>query len=383
MRSRRLPPRRLGPHVRRQSARRIGPPLRSLQIVAALIMAACLAGIVAVSVAPAFAARTLEIRGATFTSQSIIRSIVGLDGAPNVFRIQTDKAAQELARLPAVKSVTVRVDLPSTVVVDIVERDPKLVWVIGDRRYVVDQDGLLFGLVDSAGNPIPSSAGSMATPTAGAATGAPASAGTSPSSTQGAASTATPLPSPAVAPKQTPTPKKGARATPTRPGEKASPSASASAGSPQPTAFGPVVPSLAPAPTTDPAATFRPGALGLPVVFDRRASDARLGLGAIIDSISLDAGYRLAGLTPADVGSTASSLAVVLDDDHGFTLSSVPSGWVAQFGFYTPTVRKDTVIPGQVRDLRSILGYAGETKVAWVFLVSDVSPDHSDTYVPR
>jgi hypothetical protein len=351
--------------------------------VAALIMAACLAGIVAVSVAPAFAARTLEIRGATFTSQSIIRSIVGLDGAPNVFRIQTDKAAQELARLPAVKSVTVRVDLPSTVVVDIVERDPKLVWVIGDRRYVVDQDGLLFGLVDSAGNPIPSSAGSMATPTAGAATGAPASAGTSPSSTQGAASTATPLPSPTVAPKQTPTPKKGARATPTRPGEKASPSASASAGSPQPTAFGPVVPSLAPAPTTDPAATFRPGALGLPVVFDRRASDARLGLGAIIDSISLDAGYRLAGLTPADVGSTASSLAVVLDDDHGFTLSSVPSGWVAQFGFYTPTVRKDTVIPGQVRDLRSILGYAGETKVAWVFLVSDVSPDHSDTYVPR
>lgn len=119
------------------------------------------------------------------------------------------------------------------------------------------------------------------------------------------------------------------------------------------------------------------------MVFDRRASDAGLGLGGIIDPINLDAGYRLAGLTPADVGSTASALAVILDDGHGFTVSSVPTGWVAQFGFYTPTVRKVTVIPAQVRDLRSILGYAGEAKVAWVFLVSDVSSDHSDTYLPR
>jgi hypothetical protein len=46
-------------------------------------------------------------------------------------------------------------------------------------------------------------------------------------------------------------------------------------------------------------------------------------------------------------------------------------------------VRKVTVIPTQVRDLRSLLGYAGEAKVAWVFLVSDVSSDHVVTYVPR
>ncbi|HEY1169476.1 MAG TPA: FtsQ-type POTRA domain-containing protein [Candidatus Limnocylindrales bacterium] len=348
---------------------------------AALLMAACLAGILAVSVAPAFAARTLEVHGATFTSQSIIRSIVGLDGTPNVFRIQTDRAAEEIARLPAVQSVTVHVDLPSTVVVNIVERDPKLVWVIGDRRYVVDQDGLLFGLVDSAGNPIPSSAGPIATPTEGAASSASASATTSASMTPPPAST--PKPSPSPTRKPTPTPKKGAPATPAKSGAKASPSAAASAGSPTPPPNAALVPSLAPAPTADPAATSRPGALGLPVVFDRRASDAGLGLGGIIDPINLDAGYRLAGLMPADVGSTASALAVILDDGHGFTVSSVPTGWVAQFGFYTPTVRKVTVIPAQVRDLRSILGYAGEAKVAWVFLVSDVSADHSDTYLPR
>jgi hypothetical protein len=144
-----------------------------------------------------------------------------------------------------------------------------------------------------------------------------------------------------------------------------------------------LVPSLAPAPTADPNASPGPGALALPVVYDRRSSDAGLGLGSMIDPISLDAGYRIAGLTPADVGSTASALAVVLDDDNGFTLSSGPAGWVAQFGFYAPTVRKVTVIPTQVRDLRSALYQCGEAKVAWVRLVSDISENHIVTVTLR
>ena len=95
------------------------------------------------------------------------------------------------------------------------------------------------------------------------------------------------------------------------------------------------------------------------------------------------AGYRIAGLTPADVGSTAPALAVILDDNYGYTLSSVPVGWVAQFGFYTPTIRKVTVIPTQVRDLRSALAHWGESKVAWIRLVSDISEDHTDTVIPK
>jgi hypothetical protein len=108
-----------------------------------------------------------------------------------------------------------------------------------------------------------------------------------------------------------------------------------------------------------------------------------MGLGGIVDPVNLDAGYRLAGLTPAEVGSKSLALAVVLDDIHGFTVSSVPEGWVAEFGFYAPTVRKTSVIPGQVQGLKSILAYAGEARVAWVFLVSDVSDSHDNTYLPR
>jgi hypothetical protein len=368
--------------------RRSSPPLRSVQILAAILMAASLIGGVAVSMAPAFAAKTLEIHGAVFTSQAIIRSIVGMDGTPNVFRLETDRAASKLVRLPAVVSATIQVQLPSTVVVDIVEREPRLVWVVGDTRYVVDQDGLLFGVVDAVGNPVPSDVGPLATPNPNAPSPSASPSVSAPTTTSAAGSpNPTPTPTPTATPTPRPTPKptptkSGAKPTPTKPGTKASPSPTPSP-TPTPSWDASLVPSLVPAPTPDSAGTAGPAARALPVVFDRRASDAGLGLGGIVDPVNLDAGYRIANLTPADVGSSAPSLAVVVDDDHGFTLSSVPAGWIAEFGFYAPTVRKTTVIPGQVRDLRSAFGKWGESKVAWVILVSDVSSSHSDTVILR
>ena len=56
---------------------------------------------------------------------------------------------------------------------------------------------------------------------------------------------------------------------------------------------------------------------------------------------------------------------------------------MAEFGFYAPTVRQVTVIPDQVRTLRSLLAKYGEAHVAWVWLVGDVSGNHVNTYLPR
>jgi hypothetical protein len=144
-----------------------------------------------------------------------------------------------------------------------------------------------------------------------------------------------------------------------------------------------MLPSLAPLPTTDANAKPGPGALTLPLVFDRRAVDAKLTLGDIVDPVNLDAGYRIANLAPADLGSSAGSLVVSVDDTHGFTVSSVPAGWVAEFGFYAPTVREVAVIPEQVRDLRSLLLAYGDAHVRWVWLVADVSSSKVNTYIPR
>ena len=93
---------------------------------------------------------------------------------------------------------------------------------------------------------------------------------------------------------------------------------------------------------------------------DARASDApaplaRVDIGSVLDAVDFDAATRLASLRPADVGSGAAGLHVTIDDDHGFTVDTGPAGWTATFGFYTPTIRKTDLIPGQVRLLRSLL----------------------------
>jgi hypothetical protein len=412
-----LPLRRSGLQVRRQPIRRATPRLRASQIYALVLMFLCVLTIISLGGSPLFDARHLEVYGARFTGQQTVSEIVGMDGSPNLFRLRTDRVAQALAELPAVESVRVEVRLPDTVVVTVVERQPKLIWVIGDRRYVVDDTGLLFGQVDSVGNPIyppPGSApaaGSSAPAASAPAPGSSAPASSAPgssapgssagqstsasspddSASAGAADAsgpnqllawvavakATPKPTPKPTAKVTPkpTPKPTAKVTP-----KPTPKPTAV---PSPTATLVPAPSLLPVPTADPSATAGPQVVNLPAVYDRRAADADLTLGDVIDPIALDAAYRLASLTPTDVGSEAPSLDVVLDDQFGFTLSSGPNGWVADFGFYTETLRKDTVIPTQVRDLRSLLLNYGENHVAWVWLVADIADNHVDTYLAK
>jgi len=370
------------PQVRVRPMRRDGPPVRAVQVLAGVVMAACVLAVIGLGTSPSFAANRLEIRGARFTSEDVVRSIVGLDSSPNLFTLRTDAAAEQLAMLPAVASASVRVVLPSTIQVTLVEREPRLIWLIGEHSYAVDEAGLLFGLVDGAGNPLPSSAGPLGSAVpSGASVGATAP---GPGSTASAAAAASPAGVATDSPTPRPTPKTTAPGpSPTKPATKSSASAPPAPAASSATADASQLPSLLPVPTRNPAVTAGPLALNLPVVIDRRAADAGLGLGGIVDPVNLDAGYRLAGLSPADVGSRVSGLVVVLDDRHGFTLSSVPAGWVAEFGFYAPTVRKVDVIPSQVRDLRSLLLQYGDAHVAWVWLVADVSDSHVNTYLPR
>ena len=119
--------------------------------------------------------------------------------------------------------------------------------------------------------------------------------------------------------------------------------------------------------------------LNVPVVVDTRPeSAARVHIGAQLDPTDLDAGTRLGAVTPADLGSAASGLAVGVGDADGFTLSALPDGWVAVFGPYSPALRGTDLIPGQVRLLRSLLD-GREPTVARVLLADD----RHGTYVER
>ncbi len=121
-----------------------------------------------------------------------------------------------------------------------------------------------------------------------------------------------------------------------------------------------------------------PGTAGLPVIDDRRAASAGLSVDRRLDDVDLDAATRLASLVPADVGSSAVSLAVVVTDADGFALETRPKGWSAVFGFYTTSLRTTELIPDQVRLLRSLL-FGRERLVDRVILASGTD----GTYTPR
>jgi hypothetical protein len=102
----------------------------------------------------------------------------------------------------------------------------------------------------------------------------------------------------------------------------------------------------------------------LRVIHDTRASTAQLSVGSTLDPIDLDVATRLGSLKPADLASTAPGLTVTIDDTGGFVVSSGKDGWLATFGIYTPTLRPPSIVPGQVRLLRSILLDQGEANLA-------------------
>jgi hypothetical protein len=121
-----------------------------------------------------------------------------------------------------------------------------------------------------------------------------------------------------------------------------------------------------------------PDLAGLPAMTDTRAASATLGVGGRLDAIDLDAATRLGSLRPADVGSAAAGLAVSVTEKNGFVVRAMPDGWSAIFGFYTPSLRRPDLIPGQVRLLRSLLA-GREATVEQVILASDTS----GTYIAR
>lgn len=119
-------------------------------------------------------------------------------------------------------------------------------------------------------------------------------------------------------------------------------------------------------------------AAGLPVIDDRRAASAGLSVGTRLGPQDVDAATRLASIVPGDVGSTAKGLHVRVTDENGFIVRAEPQGWIAIFGFYTPSLRTPELIPGQVRLLRSLL-IGREPLIERIVLASATD----GTYVPK
>ena len=95
---------------------------------------------------------------------------------------------------------------------------------------------------------------------------------------------------------------------------------------------------------------------GRPLVADRRTSGEPPAVGGHLDALDVDVATRLLSLVPADLGSAAPALLVVVDERDGWTLiPTVEDPWTAVFGFYGSEIRGPEMIPEQVRLLRSLL----------------------------
>jgi len=85
------------------------------------------------------------------TATTIIAA-TGLVGRP-VFTTSAMDARAALLAMPAIRDAQVRISLPDTAQVDLVERDAVARWVIGGAEWFVDAEGVLFGSVDPQAAP--------------------------------------------------------------------------------------------------------------------------------------------------------------------------------------------------------------------------------------
>jgi cell division septal protein FtsQ len=127
------------PRVRRASAGLT--PTRAAALLAMLIAAGAVYGLSATS---AFGFERLQVDGATLTSDADLRTQIALDQGTNLVGLSTGPIADRIRLLPSVRDVAVSVGLPDQLVVHLTERHPIVVWAVGDRRFAVDDGGLLF-----------------------------------------------------------------------------------------------------------------------------------------------------------------------------------------------------------------------------------------------
>ncbi len=129
---------------RRASQRRASSRLSPRRALAALVMVGAGAATWGVAASPAFVVRTTDVSGVVLTSDASLQAALTLGSpAPNAFTLQTDGLQAGLEAIPSIAQADVRVTLPGTLRVHVVERVPILAWRTADALLLVDRDGLV------------------------------------------------------------------------------------------------------------------------------------------------------------------------------------------------------------------------------------------------
>ncbi len=95
----------------------------------------------------AFDYAKLRVLGARYTDVAAVEASLASVRGDNLFAIDTKPLEAQLGELPTVARARVSVELPDTLAVTLEEREPILVWKVGERRYLVDDAGALFAML--------------------------------------------------------------------------------------------------------------------------------------------------------------------------------------------------------------------------------------------
>src|SRR5581483_9237398 len=93
---------------------------------------------------PAFRVRQVSVSGNRLLNAEEVLNVAAVQGT-NIFWLRRSEVAERVSRLPAVRSVEVRVLLPDRVNLVVHERTPYVSWQSGDATFLVDRDGVVLG----------------------------------------------------------------------------------------------------------------------------------------------------------------------------------------------------------------------------------------------
>jgi cell division protein FtsQ len=129
--------RHLGRHLR------VGLKALVATLLAAAVGAGIWAGQRAVLSSPRFAVRDVVIGPTRHLTTAEVAAVIGALRGRNIFTVDPRRIERDLAAQPWVARATVRRELPGTIVVAIVEREPALLVELGGL-YLADREGTVF-----------------------------------------------------------------------------------------------------------------------------------------------------------------------------------------------------------------------------------------------
>jgi cell division protein FtsQ len=88
-----------------------------------------------------FGISSINITGQTLTSEAAILKALEIDRLTSTLNFDADAALARIETIPSVASANIRKVYPSGLAVSIVEKEPMARWRIGDKTWLVDENG--------------------------------------------------------------------------------------------------------------------------------------------------------------------------------------------------------------------------------------------------